>query len=75
VLQEWYEQHWAAAEDVTEDILRIIERHTREYLPFDVYTKALHEFFRGHGMTASEWDTRSKMFSKLDRYQKKHIGR
>ena len=40
-------------------------------MPFDVYTKALHEFFRGHEMTASEWEeTRSKMFSKLDRYQK-----
>jgi superfamily II DNA or RNA helicase len=40
-------------------------------LPFDVYTKALQEFFRGHEMTANEWeDTRSKMFSNLDRYQK-----
>jgi superfamily II DNA or RNA helicase len=71
VLQEWYDEHWDAAEDVTAEILKTIERHTREYLPFDVYTKALHEFFRGHEMTASEWEeTRSKMFSKLDRYQK-----
>ena len=71
VLQEWYEEHWADAEDVSAEILKTIERHTREYLPFDVYTKALHEFFRGHEMTASEWEeTRSKMFSKLDRYQK-----
>lgn len=71
VLQEWYEEHWAEAEDVTADILRTIERHTREYLPFDIYTKALHEFFRGHEMTASEWeDDRSQMFNKLDRYQK-----
>src|SRR5271166_1619976 len=71
VLQEWYDEHWDEAEDVSAEILKTIERHTREYLPFDVYTKALHEFFRGHEMTASEWeDTRSKMFSKLDRYQK-----
>ena len=71
VLQEWYDEHWAEAEDVSADILKTIERHTREYLPFDVYAKAMHEFFRGHEMTASEWeDTRSKMFSKLDRYQK-----
>ncbi|MGD0291838.1 MAG: helicase-related protein [Candidatus Binataceae bacterium] len=71
VLQEWYEEHWAEAEDVSAEILKTIERHTQEYLPFDVYTKALHEFFRGHEMTASEWEeTRSKMFSKLDRYQK-----
>jgi hypothetical protein len=71
VLQEWYEEHWDNAEDVSAEILKTIERHTQEYLPFDVYTKALHEFFRGHEMTASEWEeTRSKMFSKLDRYQK-----
>lgn len=71
VLQEWYEEHWAEAEDVTADILQTIERHTREYLPFDVYTKALHEFFRGHEITASEWEeTRSQMFPRLDRYQK-----
>jgi len=71
VLQEWYEEHWAEAEDVTADILRTIERHTREYLPFDIYTKALHEFFRGHEMTASEWeDNTSRMFNELDRYQK-----
>lgn len=71
VLQEWYEQHWENAEDVSPEILRTIERHTREYLPFDVYAKALQEFFRGHELTATEWDeTRSKMFPKLDRYQK-----
>lgn len=71
VLQEWYEEHWENAEDVTSEILRIIERHIHEYSPFDVYAKALQEFFRGHEMTASEWEeTRSKMFFHLDRYQK-----
>ena len=71
VLQEWYEEHWAKAEDVTSDVLSVIERQIQAYSPFDVYTKALYEFFRGHEMTASEWEeTRSKMFSKLDRYQK-----
>src|SRR6476646_10329292 len=34
---------WNAAEDVTPEILRVIERHTREYTPFEVYAKALHE--------------------------------
>src|SRR6266404_9442290 len=46
VLQEWYEEHWDAAEDVTAEILRIIERHTREHTPFEVYAKALHELHR-----------------------------
>lgn len=29
VLQEWYEEHWAEAEDVAPEVLRAIERHTR----------------------------------------------
>jgi HKD family nuclease len=36
VLQEWYEEHWEDAEDVTQEILRVIERQVHEYLPFDV---------------------------------------
>jgi HKD family nuclease len=45
VLQEWYEEHWAKAEDVTADVLSVIERQIHEYVPFDVYTKALHGSF------------------------------
>jgi superfamily II DNA or RNA helicase len=70
-LQEWYETHWAEAKDVTEDILAVVVRHTREYAPFDVYAKALQEFFRGHELTATEWDeNKSRLFPMLDRYQK-----
>lgn len=70
-LQEWFESYWAEATEVTEDVAETIERHTRQYSPFTVYAKALQEFFRGHELTASEWDeTRSRMFPKLDRYQK-----
>src|SRR5206468_1270101 len=29
VLQEWYEEHWNNADDVTPEILRIIKRHVR----------------------------------------------
>jgi hypothetical protein len=76
VLQEWYEEHWAAAEDITPEILRVIERHTREYSPFEVYAKALAELFRGHELTELEWEEAgsqrrgSRMFPYLDYYQK-----
>jgi len=75
-LQEWYEKHWNEAEDVTQEILRVIERHVHEYSPFEVYAKSLQEFFRGHEMTASEWELAgpenggSRMYPVLDRYQK-----
>jgi superfamily II DNA or RNA helicase len=76
ILQDWYERHWKQAEDITPEILKVIERHTREYTPFEVYAKSLQEFFRGHEMTASEWELAgpdnggSQMYSVLDRYQK-----
>lgn len=76
LLQEWYDRHWAGAEDVTPKVLRVIERHIHEHTPFDVYAKSLQEFFRGHEMTADEWELSgpenggSHMYPVLDQYQK-----
>lgn len=70
-LQDWYERHWEQGVDVSEEVLRVIERHTRDYSPFEVYAKALQEFFRSHELTASEWDlAQSKMYGLLDDYQR-----
>jgi superfamily II DNA or RNA helicase len=70
-LQEWFEIHWNEAKEFSGEIVSIIERHVREYTPFDVYTKALQEYFRGHELTDTEWEeSRSRMFHKIDRYQK-----
>lgn len=70
-LQEWFDEYWEEAVDVTDTIVHTIQRHTHEYSPFEIYAKALQEFFRGHELTATEWDeTRSAMFKILDRYQK-----
>jgi len=74
-LQAWYERHWKDAQDITPEVLRVIERHTREYAPFEVYVKALQEFCRGHELTAGEWELAglenggSHMYPILDRYQ------
>ena len=69
-LQDWFEEHWNEAKEASDALLETIERHTRLYSPFEVYAKALQEFFRGHELTATEWDeTRSRMFPQLDRYQ------
>ena len=69
-LQDWYEAHWDEAREITDDVIVAIERHTRPFSPFEVYAKALQEFFRGHELTDTEWDeTRSRMFRHLDRYQ------
>jgi len=54
-LQEWFETHWNDASNVTDAVIETISRHTHPYTPFDVYAKALQEFFRGHELTATEW--------------------
>ena len=70
-LRDWFEAHWREAKEITDDIIKTISRHTHLYTPFEIYAKALQEFFRGHELTETEWEeTRSKMFPKLDRYQK-----
>ncbi len=69
-LQEWFEAHWNEAKEVTDAVIDTVERHIRHYSPFEVYAKALQEFFRGHELTATEWDeTKSRMFRHLDHYQ------
>src|SRR5208283_3966347 len=71
ILQEWYERHWNEAEEISAEILKVIERHTREYTPFEVYAKALQEYFRSFQISSSQFDeTESKMYPILDQYQK-----
>lgn len=45
LLQQWYDHYWDKAQDITDDVLRVVERHTREYPPFEVYAKALARVF------------------------------
>ncbi len=59
------------AEDVSEQLLKVIERHITEYSPFEVYAKSLQEFFRGNELTTGEWEkTQSRVYGVLDQYQK-----
>ena len=71
VLQQWFERHWADAEEVTTELVDVIDRHVRAYSPFLIYAKALQEYFKGHGMTVGEWEQNSsKVYRVLDQYQK-----
>lgn len=75
-LQEWFEEHWENAEDVTPEILKTIERHTQEYDPFDVYARSMLAYFRSHELTVNEWEkTDSIMYQELDQYQREGYHR
>lgn len=75
VLQEWYEEHWEEAEDVSAEILKVIERHTRDYLPFDVYARSLQLYFSAREESASEWEKNtSRIYPVLANYQRDGYG-
>ncbi|MBM3768581.1 MAG: helicase [Acidobacteria bacterium] len=75
VLQEWYEEHWEEAEDVTEVMLKTIERHVLEYQPFEVYAKALGQYLAGRELTVGEWEKNvSRIYKLLDGYQREGYG-
>lgn len=71
VLQEWYEEHWEDAEDVSPEILEVIERHVREFKPFEVYARSLQQYFLSHEETAGEWESdNSNIYPILANYQR-----
>lgn len=70
-LQEWFELHWNEGEDISADVIRVIERQIAKYTPFQVYAKALQELFKSHELPPAAWEqTQSKMYPQLDLYQK-----
>ncbi len=70
-LQEWFERHWADGEDISEEIIKLIERQIAAYSPFQVYAKALQELFKSKELPPESWEkTQSVMFPVLDQYQK-----
>lgn len=70
-LQAWYNRHWNEAEDITLPILRILEHHTKERSPFEIWAKALFEYVRGRETTPDQWDRKtSRIFPMLARYQR-----
>ncbi len=67
---KWYQQAWDEAEDLTADLLQIIEPHVRQYFPFEVYIQAMREYFRDRETDQSGWEqTESQLYPILAKYQ------
>ena len=48
-LTQWYEDQWQQAVDYKEELIEILENSKfggREYTPYEIYMKALYEYFR-----------------------------
>ncbi|MFD2648255.1 helicase-related protein [Devosia albogilva] len=75
VLQDWYDEHWDEAEDVTPAMLRTIERHIQSFTPFEVWAQSLREYFRRREISAGEWEReQSRIWPMLDGYQREGYG-
>ena len=70
-LRTWYDARWEEASEVKAELLRVIERHLKEYSPFTVYAKSLHTYFSGREKPADEWEeNESVIYQTLSQYQK-----
>ncbi len=74
-LQQWFDAHWADAEDASVEVLKVMERQIRNYLPFEVYAKSLQAYFHNYEETAGDWERhQSRMYPILDQYQRDGYG-
>jgi hypothetical protein len=61
----------ADAENISDEIVRVIERQIAEYSPFQVYAKALQELFKSRELPPESWEkTQSQMYPWLDQYHR-----
>ena len=70
-LQGWFDAHWEEAADITDAVLATIENHCREYTPYQVYLKSMHDYFKSHEQSISDWEqNESRVFPQLSQYQR-----
>lgn len=70
-LKAWYKELWGQAEDVSEDVIKVLEPHLREYMPFEVWAKALYEYFAGKQKADTTWEEAdSIVWQGLSKYQR-----
>jgi len=71
-VKAWFSEIWSESEElINPEILKVITPHLKLYLPFEVYTKALYEYFLGREKTPLEWEEKeSVVYPILDKYQK-----
>ncbi len=69
-LQDWFEQVWQRSHEANAEVLKVIERHLQLFTPFEVWAKALYEYFLGREKPVTEWEEReSVVYPILSKYQ------
>lgn len=69
-LQNWYDQHWDDAEQVTAELLKVLDRNVRDFTPFEVWMKSLQTLTKSIDTPDREWESsESKIYPTLAPYQ------
>lgn len=70
-LQTWFDAYWKEGEPASDELLDVMERHNRNYSPFEVYAKALQILTNDVEPSALEWErSHSKIYPLLAPYQR-----
>ena len=66
-----FDTFFDAGQDISEDIAGQIDRHVRDFTPYEAYLKSLYEYFRDREITAGVWEQEhSIVYPILSDYQK-----
>src|SRR5229473_7570114 len=71
-LAEWYERQWEAARDFKNELLDLVDSSKfgrKEYTPYQVYMKAIFEYFRDDLENGSDTETRVRSAVELSEFQ------
>ena len=70
-LREWFESYWGKSEELKQELLKTIEPHLKERMPFEVYVRAMFEYFMGKEVPTSSWEeNESRIYPILDPLQR-----
>jgi len=70
-LRELFDDVFKLSENIGDTFVSLIDRHTRDFTPYEVYLKALYEYFRGREISTGVWEQQqSKIYRILSDYQR-----
>ncbi|GCE49834.1 phospholipase D-like protein [Thermosporothrix hazakensis] len=76
-LAEWYERQWEAAHDFKAELIELLDASKfgrKEYTPYQVYMKALFEYFRDE-LEAQEGNGKTRSVIELSEFQEDAVRR
>lgn len=69
-LWQWFERVWKEAKEANAEVIKVINRHLQVFTPFEIWAKALYEYFLGREKPVTHWEEHeSVVYPLLSKYQ------